>query len=72
MFPEIKKNFGFGCMRLPMNGDEVDLAQVSGTPVADGGLEIVVQDLSLEDLLAPYEIVNHSNVNLVKVVVKIR
>ena len=23
-FPEIKKNFGFGCMRLPMNGDEVD------------------------------------------------
>ncbi|MBR3874159.1 MAG: aldo/keto reductase [Clostridia bacterium] len=28
MFPEIKKNFGFGCMRLPMNGEEVDLAQV--------------------------------------------
>ena len=26
-FPEIKKNFGFGCMRLPMNGDQVDLAQ---------------------------------------------
>ena len=24
-FPEIKKNFGFGCMRLPMNGDQVDL-----------------------------------------------
>ena len=23
-FKEIKKNFGFGCMRLPMNGDEVD------------------------------------------------
>lgn len=23
-FPEIKKNFGFGCMRLKMNGDEVD------------------------------------------------
>jgi predicted aldo/keto reductase-like oxidoreductase len=23
-FPEIKKNFGFGCMRLPMKGDEVD------------------------------------------------
>ncbi len=23
-FPEIKKNFGFGCMRLPMIGDEVD------------------------------------------------
>ena len=23
-FSEIKKNFGFGCMRLPMKGDEVD------------------------------------------------
>ena len=23
----IKKNFGFGCMRLPMNGEEVDLEQ---------------------------------------------
>lgn len=23
-FKEVKKNFGFGCMRLPMNGDEVD------------------------------------------------
>ncbi len=23
-FPEIKKNFGFGCMRLPMQGDSVD------------------------------------------------
>ena len=26
-FPEIKKNFGFGMMRLPMVGDEVDVAQ---------------------------------------------
>lgn len=24
-----KKNFGFGCMRLPMQGEEVDLAQFS-------------------------------------------
>ena len=24
---KIKKNFGFGCMRLPMNGDEVDIEQ---------------------------------------------
>lgn len=24
----IKKNFGFGCMRLPMNGDKVDEEQV--------------------------------------------
>ena len=27
MFEEIKRNFGFGCMRLPMNGDEVDTAE---------------------------------------------
>ena len=24
---KIKRNFGFGCMRLPMQGEEVDLAQ---------------------------------------------
>lgn len=23
-FDEVKKNFGFGCMRLPMNGEQVD------------------------------------------------
>jgi len=27
-FPEIKKNFGFGCMRFPMAGEEVDTDQV--------------------------------------------
>lgn len=27
MFPKVKKNFGFGCMRLPMNGSEVDYAE---------------------------------------------
>ena len=26
-FPEIHRNFGFGCMRLPLVGEEVDLAQ---------------------------------------------
>ena len=26
-FPEIKKNFGFGLMRLPMIGEEVDIEQ---------------------------------------------
>lgn len=26
-FPEVKKYFGFGCMRLPMKGEEVDLEQ---------------------------------------------
>ena len=28
-FPEIKKNFGFGCMRLPMVGDKVDIPQTT-------------------------------------------
>ena len=28
-FADVKKNFGFGCMRLPMQGEEVDLAQFS-------------------------------------------
>ena len=28
-FPEIKKNFGFGCMRLPMKGGNVDLEQTA-------------------------------------------
>ena len=27
-FPEIKKNFGFGCMRFPMAGDKVDIPAV--------------------------------------------
>ncbi|MDE6294411.1 MAG: aldo/keto reductase [Clostridiales bacterium] len=27
MFNEVRKNFGFGCMRLPMNGDDVDYAE---------------------------------------------
>ena len=26
-FPEMKKNFGFGCMRLKMNGDAVDMEE---------------------------------------------
>ncbi|MBR5979828.1 MAG: aldo/keto reductase, partial [Oscillospiraceae bacterium] len=26
-FEEINGNFGFGCMRLPMNGEEVDLQE---------------------------------------------
>ena len=28
-FAEVKKNFGFGCMRLPMNGDQVDIAETT-------------------------------------------
>lgn len=27
MFEKVKKNFGFGCMRLPMQGDQVDTAE---------------------------------------------
>ncbi len=28
-FEEVKRNFGFGCMRLPMNGENVDIEQTS-------------------------------------------
>lgn len=27
MFEEVRKNFGFGCMRLPMDGDKVDYVE---------------------------------------------
>ncbi|MDE5593018.1 MAG: aldo/keto reductase, partial [Clostridiales bacterium] len=27
MFNEVRKNFGFGCMRLPMKGNDVDYAE---------------------------------------------
>ena len=36
-FPEIKKNFGFGMMRLPMNGEDVDIPQT--TAMVDAFLE---------------------------------
>ena len=36
-FEDIKKNFGFGCMRLPMAGDEVDVAEM--TRMVDAFLE---------------------------------
>lgn len=29
MFEKVQKNFGFGCMRLPMNGDAVDYTEFS-------------------------------------------
>ena len=29
MFDEVKRNFGFGCMRLPMNGEEVNTQEVN-------------------------------------------
>ena len=40
-FPEIKKNFGFGCMRLPMKGGRVDTEQMCA-----------MVDLFLERMLA--------------------
>ncbi len=36
-FEKIKKNFGFGCMRLPMNGEEVDYEEF--TKMVDAYLE---------------------------------
>lgn len=36
-FPEIRKNFGFGCMRFPMAGDQIDIPQV--TEMVDTFLE---------------------------------
>ena len=36
-FPEIRGKFGFGCMRFPMNGEEIDAAQVCR--MADAFLE---------------------------------
>lgn len=39
MFEKVKKNFGFGCMRLPMNGEEVDYGELNkmvDTFVANG------------------------------------
>lgn len=36
-FPEIKKNFGFGCMRFPMDAEQVDVAAV--TEMVDAFLE---------------------------------
>lgn len=29
MFANVRKNFGFGCMRLPMDGEKVDYAEFS-------------------------------------------
>jgi len=48
----------------------IDLALIAGTQT-DNGLEIVVSDLNIGELLTPYELINHSGINVVKVVVKI-
>ena len=50
---------------------KIDLALTAGTP-SENGLEIVVNDLDIGELLTPYELVNHSEINVVKVVVRIK
>ena len=49
---------------------EIDLALTAGTQT-ENGLEIVVSDLDIDELLTPYELTNHSGINVVKVVVRI-
>ena len=49
---------------------KIDLALTAGTPT-ENGLEIVVGDLNIGELLTPYELTNHSEITVVKVVVKI-
>lgn len=49
---------------------KIDLALTAGTPT-ENGLEIEVSDLNIDELLTPYELTNHSGINVVKVVVKI-
>lgn len=49
---------------------QIDLALMAGVQTADG-LEIVVSDLDIGQLLTPYELINQSEINVVKVVVKI-
>lgn len=50
--------------------EKIDLSQIAGTPTGDG-LEIVLENLELEELLLPYEITNRSEINTIRVVVKI-
>ena len=33
-FPDVKKNFGFGCMRLPMDGEKVDYAEFRASTIS--------------------------------------
>jgi len=49
---------------------KIDLGLTAGTQT-ENGLEIVISDLNIGDLLTPYELVNHSEINVVQVVVRI-
>ena len=50
---------------------KIDLAVTAGTKT-ENGLEIVVSDLNISELLTPYELVNQSEINVVKAVVRIK
>lgn len=52
---------------------KIDLGLMTGEPMGEptvNGLQIVISDLNVNDLLTPYELTNQSDVNLVKVVVQ--
>ncbi|MBE6957996.1 MAG: hypothetical protein E7447_02430 [Ruminococcaceae bacterium] len=52
---------------------KIDLGLMTGEPIGDplvNGLQIVISDLNVSDLLTPYELTNQSDVNVVKVVVQ--
>lgn len=52
---------------------KIDFALDKGTPTGDpltNGLEIVFSDLNVDELLAPYELTNQSDIHVVKVVVQ--
>lgn len=48
----------------------VDLGVTAGTPT-EKGLEIVISNLDLDELLTPYELTNHSDIKIVKAVIRI-
>ena len=50
---------------------KVVLSQMPGTLAEDGSLEIVLENINLDEMLAPYEITKQSLVNVIRVVVKI-
>lgn len=41
-FNEIKKNFGFGCMRLPMNSEEVDYELTSKMLIISFNKDLII------------------------------
>ena len=66
-FPEIHGNFGFGCMRLPMKGDQVDealfcaMADAFATSFMVMGLEGAKKVLAAHPELKAYFILSDDN-----------